>query len=168
MTLQYCVGLCHTSTWISHRYTFVPSLLKPLLSLTWSHPSRLSQNTGLSSLCHTADATCYFTYGSVCVSMLFSQFAPLFPPPSHCVHKSVLYICVSIPSLKTVSSILFFQIPYVCINIQYLLFSFWLTSLYITGSKFIHLTRTNSNLFFFVLSNSPLHICTTSSLSIHL
>ena len=25
--LQYCVGFCHTSTWISHRYTYVPSLL---------------------------------------------------------------------------------------------------------------------------------------------
>ena len=26
IALQYCVGLCHTSTWISHRYTYVPSL----------------------------------------------------------------------------------------------------------------------------------------------
>ena len=25
--VQYCVGFCHTSTWISHRYTCVPSLL---------------------------------------------------------------------------------------------------------------------------------------------
>ena len=25
--LQYCIGFCHTSTWISHRYTYVPSLL---------------------------------------------------------------------------------------------------------------------------------------------
>ena len=24
ITLQYCVGFCHTSTWISHRYTHVP------------------------------------------------------------------------------------------------------------------------------------------------
>ena len=24
--LQYCFGLCHTSTWISHRYTYVLSL----------------------------------------------------------------------------------------------------------------------------------------------
>jgi hypothetical protein len=26
--LQYCVGFCHTSTWINHRYTYVPSLLR--------------------------------------------------------------------------------------------------------------------------------------------
>ena len=25
--VQYCVGFCHTSTWISHRYTYVPSFL---------------------------------------------------------------------------------------------------------------------------------------------
>ena len=26
ITLQYCVGFCHTSKWISHRYTYAPSL----------------------------------------------------------------------------------------------------------------------------------------------
>ena len=35
IALQYCIGFCHTSTWISHRYTYVPSLLN--LSPT-SHP----------------------------------------------------------------------------------------------------------------------------------
>ena len=27
IALQCCVGVCHTSTWISHRYTYVPSFL---------------------------------------------------------------------------------------------------------------------------------------------
>ena len=27
MALQYCVGFCHTSTWISHRCTYFPFLL---------------------------------------------------------------------------------------------------------------------------------------------
>ena len=27
ITIQYCAGFCHTSTWISHRYTYAPSLL---------------------------------------------------------------------------------------------------------------------------------------------
>ena len=35
IALQYCLGFCHTSTWIHHRYTYVPSLLT--LSPT-SHP----------------------------------------------------------------------------------------------------------------------------------
>ena len=40
IALQYCVGFCHTAAWISHRYTYVPSLLN--LPPT-SHPSRLLQ-----------------------------------------------------------------------------------------------------------------------------
>ena len=56
IALQCCVGFCHTSTRISHRYTYVPSLLNlpPLSHL--SHPSRLSQSTRLSSLCNTANS----------------------------------------------------------------------------------------------------------------
>ena len=37
IALQYCVGLRHASTWISHRYTPVPFFLKPP---PHSHPSR--------------------------------------------------------------------------------------------------------------------------------
>ena len=47
ITLQYCVDFCHTPSWISYRYTYVPSLP----SSTPSLPSRSSQTTGLSSLC---------------------------------------------------------------------------------------------------------------------
>src|SRR5574340_1366307 len=37
--------------------------------------------------------------------------------------------------------------PYICISILYWCFSFWLTSLCIIGSSFIHLIRTDSNVF---------------------
>ena len=37
-----------------------------------------------------------------------------------------------------------------CIRIQYLSFSFWLTSLCIIGSRFVHLIRTDSNAFLFM------------------
>ena len=40
----------------------------------------------------------YFTYGNVYVSMLLSQFLPLSPPL--CVHKSILYFCISITALQ--------------------------------------------------------------------
>ena len=53
IALQCCVDFCHTSSWVSHRFTHVLSLLPPA---TPSHPSRLSQNTGLNSLCHTANS----------------------------------------------------------------------------------------------------------------
>ena len=42
---QYCVGFCHTSTGISHRYTYSPFLSN--LPPTPSHPSRSSQSTRL-------------------------------------------------------------------------------------------------------------------------
>ena len=37
-----------------------------------------------------------------------------------------------------------------CVRIWYLSFSFWLTSLCIIGSRFIHLIRTDSNMFLFM------------------
>ena len=40
IALQYCDGFCHTSTWISHRYTYGPFPLEPP-----SHRPRLSQST---------------------------------------------------------------------------------------------------------------------------
>ena len=54
--LQYRVGLCHASTWISHRCTHVPSLLNRPPS-SHLHPTPLGCHTvqGLSSLCHTAN-----------------------------------------------------------------------------------------------------------------
>ena len=85
IALQYFVGLYHTSTWISHRYTYVPSLLNPPSpSSNPSHFSKLSQNSELSSLYYTANThlLSIFTYGNVLVSMLFSQFVPPFPSPS--------------------------------------------------------------------------------------
>ena len=69
-------------------------------------PSRLSQSTGLSSLCHSKFplATC-FTYDSIYVSMLFSQFVPSLLPrlcPQVCalyLHLlAALQISSSVPS----------------------------------------------------------------------
>ena len=42
------------------------------------------------------------------------------------------------------------QLPYIRVNILYWCFSFWLTSLCIIGSSFIHLIRTDSNVFFLI------------------
>ena len=51
---QCCAGFCHTTTWISHKDTYIPSLLNLLPTRLLAYPSRLSQSTGLSSLGHTA------------------------------------------------------------------------------------------------------------------
>ena len=46
ITLQYCNSFCHTSVWISCRYTCVPSILKSLPPPSPPHPFRLLQSTG--------------------------------------------------------------------------------------------------------------------------
>ena len=64
---------------------------------TPSNPSRLSQSTGLSSLSHYSKvplAIC-FTYGSIYVSMLLSQFIPSSSSPP--VSKSLFSMAVSPP-----------------------------------------------------------------------
>ena len=55
IALQNFVVFCSTSTWISHRYTYIPSLLN-LPSPSPSHPSRLIQSPCLSFLSHTANS----------------------------------------------------------------------------------------------------------------
>ena len=67
---------------------------------------------------------------------------------SHRVPKSVLYSCVSFSVLHIGLLLPSFKIPYICISILYWSLSFWLTSLCIMGSSFIHLIRTDSNEFF--------------------
>ena len=67
---------------------------------------------------------------------------------SNRVHKTVLYISVSFAVLYTGLLLPSFYIPYKCVSILYWCFSFWLTSLCIIGSSFIHLIRTDSNVFF--------------------
>ena len=74
---------------------------------TPSHPSRLSQSTGLTSLCPTVNFHCLsnFTCANMYVSMLLSQFIPPAPSP---FHKSVLYVCISTAALQIGSSMPFF------------------------------------------------------------
>ena len=109
---------------------------------------------------------CLFFFGSLCFIATSHQLAILhtllyvcqgylcicptlcFP---NCVHQFVLCICIFIPSLQPGSSIQFsrFCIYELIYNICFF-FSFWLTSLSITGSRLIHLTRTDSNSFFYI------------------
>ena len=89
-----------------------------------SHPSRLLQSPGLSSLSHTANSH-WLSVLHIVVYMLpcCSLHSPhsLLPPPAH-VHKSVLYVCVSTAALEIGSSIPCFQMPHICVNVWYLVF----------------------------------------------
>ena len=72
---------------------------------TPSHPSRSSQCTGfeLPASYSKFPLVIHSTCGNTYVSMLLSQFTP---PPSfpHCVHKALLYVCISTAALHTGSS----------------------------------------------------------------
>ena len=52
IVLHHCVGNCCTTTWISHKYTNIPSILS--LPRPLYYPSRSSQSTRLGSLCYSA------------------------------------------------------------------------------------------------------------------
>ena len=92
---------------------------------TPSHPSRLSQSPGLSTLSNTANSHWLSilhtaVYMFPCYSVRSSH--PLLPSPHH-VHKSVLYVWVSNAVLQIGLSVSSFSIPYMCVNIWYLFFS---------------------------------------------
>ena len=74
---------------------------------------------------------------SICCWWIARQFKSsytTFPYHQQCLmvsvslhlHKSVLYVFVSFGALQIGSSVLSFQIPCICVNMWYLLFSFWL------------------------------------------
>ena len=67
----------------------------------------------------------YFTFASVYMSVLLSDFVPAYPSPSPCpqVHSLHLHL-YSCPAPRFITTILFFQIPYICVSIWYLFFSF--------------------------------------------
>ena len=88
-TIMQC--FCHISAWISHRYTYFPPSWTP----SPPYPSELSQSTNcgcLASCIELALVIC-FTYGTVHISMLFSQIIP--PSPSPTESKSLLFTSVS-------------------------------------------------------------------------
>ena len=147
ITLQYCSGFCHTLKWISHGITCVPHPETP--SHLPPHPIPLGHPSApawaVVSCIPPGLAIC-FTLDNIYVSMLFSQIIP--PSPSPIESKSLFYISVSFSVLHIGLSLPSFKIPYICVNILHWSLSFWLTSLCIMGSSFIHLIRTDSNVFF--------------------
>ena len=113
--------------------------------------------------------TTYFTFGSVYMSMLLSlcpSLPLLLPCPQ--VHSLCLRL-YSCPATRFISTFFFFfrfcmyaSAYGICFSLSDLLYSVWqtldpFTSLQITQLRF-----------FLWLSNIPLYICATSSLSIHL
>ena len=105
-------------------YTYIPISPPSCVSLppSLSYPCRWSQSTELISLCYVAAShqlsiLHLVVYICPCHSLTSSQIT--LPPPR--VLKSIRYICGFIPVLPLGSSepFFFFQIPYICVSIQY-------------------------------------------------
>ena len=78
----------------------------PLPPTPPTHPARVSRRTELSSLCYIAASHwLFYTRECIYVNATLSIHPPSFP---HCVHVSVLYMCVSVPALQIGSSAPFF------------------------------------------------------------
>ena len=92
ISLQHCVGFCHTSAWISHRYR----------SLPFETPSHLPPHSSPWG-CHRALVLAPWVTHQIPTGSLFSLLlSPSIPPsPSRPrVHKSVLYVWISIAAHK--------------------------------------------------------------------
>ena len=144
-TLLY--WFCHTSALICHGYTHVPHPEPPFPSLPVPSLWVISV--------HQPQASCILHWTWIGDSFLiwyytcFSAILPNHPTLSlsHRVHCSIhlcLFCCLAYRVIVTI----FLNSIYICINIQYWCFSFWLTSLCIIGSSFIYLIRSDSNAFF--------------------
>ena len=110
-------------------------------------PDRL-QSIGLQRVGHNwrdlACASAVYIY----MSTPISQFIPSRLPSLVSIHW--FSVNVSISALQIGSTILFSYISHTCVNIWYLLLSFWLTSLCMTVSRSIHVSANGTILFFFM------------------
>ena len=100
ITLQYCSGICHTLTWISHGFTCVPHPDSPLTSLSipslWVFP--MHQPWALVSCIQPGLVIC-FTLDSILLSKLFSQNILPLPSPTEsqslfCTSVSLFLFCL--------------------------------------------------------------------------
>ena len=110
IALQCCVGFCHTTAWISCKYTYVPSLLNlpspPHLTLL-EHQVELPVSYSNFPL-----ALC-LPYGNVYVSVLPSHSShPLLPPLCPQVCSQCLIDKAFLSPLNEIRESLFFQLLY--------------------------------------------------------
>ena len=150
---------------ISSLLRLPPTFLIPPLCVVTNHWADLPV------LCGCFPLATYFTFGSICKYMPLSHFVPAYPSPSPCTQVHSLHLHLySCPFLRFFRTNFFFFFRFhiyvlaygICFSLSDLLHSVWKTL-----GPFTSLQITQFH-FFLWLSNIPLHICATSSLSIHL
>ena len=135
--VQYFGGFCHTFTWISHGVHVFPSWPShlPPHPIAQGHPSAPT----LSTLSHASNLDWWsISHMIICIFQCYSlkSFHPCLLPlsPEVCFLHLYLFCCLAYRVIVTI----FLNSIYM-VNILYWCFSFWLTSLSIIGSSFIHL-----------------------------
>ena len=126
MSSGFCCSEMLSQSWLVKGFPF---FFFPFIFISW----RLITLQYCSCFGHTLT---WISHRFTCVPHL----DPLFRLP-----KSVLYICVSFSVLHTGLSLPSCKIQDICISRRYWSLCFWLTSLCIMGSSFIHLIRTDSH-----------------------
>jgi len=147
--LQYCGGFAihwHESVMGKH----VSPCPKTFSHLP-PHPILLGcpSTPALSALFHASNLDWLYISHMVihmfqCYSLKSSHPCLLPQSPKVCSLYLCLFCCLAYRVIVTI----FLNSIYMCGNILYWCFSFWLTSLWLIGSRFIHLIRTDSNVFF--------------------
>ena len=153
IALQYCGGLCNASTWVSHGCTHASRAPCHLPA----HPTTRGspRAPALSALHHALNlhwASISHTVTYVCQCFSLKSSHPRLFPQSPKVYYLHLWLFCCLAYKIVVNSIYMhaFSMPYICVHIQYWCFFFWFTSLCIMGSNFIHLIRTDSNVFLYI------------------
>ena len=150
ITLQYCSGFCHTLTWISHGFTCVshpdpPSRLPPH-PIPVGHPGAPALSTCLMHPTWAGDLFHPWQYTCFSCSLWTSHPCLLPQSPKVCS----VHLCLFFYFTYRVMVTIFLNSIIICISVLHWSLSFWLTSLCIMGSSFIHCIRTDSNEFFYV------------------
>ena len=109
---------------LGHASAPAPSILYPASNLDWRFISNM------------------ILYMFQCHSPKSSPPLPLPQSPKDCSKHLSLFCCLTYRVIVTI----FLNSIYICVSILYWCFPFWLTSLCIIGSSFIHLIRTDSNI----------------------
>ena len=126
-------------------------ILNPLPPPSPSHPSGSSQCTRPKNpvSCNEPGLVIHFTYDNLHVSMPFSQIIPPSPSPTESYSIRLFYTSVSL-LLSCIQGYHYHLSKFHTYVLLYCIgvFSFWTTSLCKIGSSFIHLIRTDSNVFF--------------------
>ena len=138
----------HTLAWISHGCTWVPHSESPSFLPPHTTPLGHPSAAAPSILYHALNLDWRFIshmiiYMFQCHSPILSSPRLLPQSPKDCS----IHLCLFCFLTHKVIITIFLNYIYM-INILYWCFAFWLTSLCIIGSSFIHLIRTDSNVFF--------------------